>query len=153
VNLRVVRNMLVLAATASPKMRARGRHALRRGFHNAFQTPTDEFLFPRGRRNAHDLPGKDQWHEHGLAFMVCKSVTAVHELFNSNFHSESLSVAGGAIFGRGLRSGRTDSSGVDYIAPRAASADIAVPVAKVAPRSSFAGTAPVDGPSRAGFQP
>ena len=98
--LRVVRNMLVMAAAATPVMRARSRNTLRRGFQHAFKTPSDEFLLPRGRRNTHKFTGKNQRHEHRPAFVVRQSVTAIHELFNLNFHLESLSVAGGAMLGR-----------------------------------------------------
>ena len=36
-NLRFVRHVLVLAAAAAPKVRARRRDALRRGFHDVFR--------------------------------------------------------------------------------------------------------------------
>ena len=68
---------------------------------DALETPAHELLLARGGLDTHKFPGKDQWHEHRLAFVMCQAVAAIHELFNSNFHLESLSAAGSVIPGRG----------------------------------------------------
>ena len=99
-DLRFVRDVLVLAAAAASKVRARGRNALRRGFQDLVQTPADKFLLARGGFYSNEFAGQDQRHEYRLAVMMRQAVTAIHEFFDSNFHLESLSDAGGTIFGR-----------------------------------------------------
>ena len=100
-DLRLIRHVLVLAAAAASKVRAGSRHALRRGFQDVVQTSADKFLFASGGFYSNEFAGKDQRHKYRLAVMMRQAVTAIHEFFDSNFHLESLSNAGGTNFGRG----------------------------------------------------
>src|SRR5580692_3992964 len=93
-DLRLVRHVLVLAASAPPEVRAGSRYALRRGLQDLIQTPADKFLFAGRGFYSNKFSRKHQWHEYCLAVMVSEAVTAVHKFFNSNFHLESLSNAG-----------------------------------------------------------
>ena len=45
--------------------------------------------------NSNEFAGKNQRHENRVAVVMPQAVAAIHQFFNSNFHSESLSVAGG----------------------------------------------------------
>ena len=97
-NLRLVRHVLVLAAAAAPKVRARGAMRSGEASSDLGQTPANEFFLPSGGFDSNQFAGQDQRHEYGLAVMMRQTVTAIHKFFNSNFHLESLSDAGGAHF-------------------------------------------------------
>ena len=85
--LRLIRHVLVLAAAAASKVRARSRHAIRRWFHDALQPPANEFLFPRGRFNLNKFARKNQRDKYRVAVVMRQAVAAIHKFFYSNFHS------------------------------------------------------------------
>jgi hypothetical protein len=68
-------------------MLARGGHAIRGGFHDAFQPPAYEFLLPGGGFNLNELSWKDQRHKHRVAVVMRQTVAAIHKFFDSHFHS------------------------------------------------------------------
>ena len=87
--LRIVWDVLILAASAAPKVRARRGDALRRGFRRRFRgiaRASGFSLRETVSTPARTLPAGLARHEYRIAFMMRQSIAAIHELFNSNFH-------------------------------------------------------------------
>jgi hypothetical protein len=98
--LRLVGHVLVLATAAASEVGAGCRNTLRRCLDDIFQSSTHKFPFLGGGLDSNEFSGKYQGHKNRLAIVMCQTVTAIHKLFNPNFHVESLSDAGGANLGQ-----------------------------------------------------
>ena len=76
--LRLVRNVLIVAAAADSEMRATRRDALRRNIEHAFQPRANEFLLLLGRQDRGAFGRQNERNENGRALMMREAFAAVN---------------------------------------------------------------------------
>jgi hypothetical protein len=86
--LMVVGGVLIVASSASPKVRARWRDAMWRGIYNRARAGARKARFLSEKRGLNFFPGKDERNKYGFAAATVvgrkasKSVAAIDELLN-----------------------------------------------------------------------
>ena len=85
--LRVVWNVLVIAAAANSEMRTSRGCPLRRRLEQALHTRANEFLLLLDGRRGNSLCREHEGHEDGRAVVMRQALAAVNQFFDGDFHA------------------------------------------------------------------